>query len=163
MTKDPLHEPLIQEPIIPTNINFNDYEGGEDDDAQYDEEAGNAFHTPEAPDGFMYQYRRYSVKGAPDQDHYTYLLRRGWRPVPTSRHPSLMAPDHPKDAAIIKRGMILMEIPLDRHTSRVAKSKSNATQQVREKEAQLSQTPDQTMKRTGVKLDREYLPHKIEE
>lgn len=161
--RDPLHEPLLSEPIIPTNISFADYELADENDSEYDEEAGNAFTTPEPPEGFIYQYKRYSVKGAPDQDHYTYLLRRGWRPVPSKRHPFIMTPGHPSDAAIIKRGMILMEIPLDRHAARVAKSNSDATKQVREKEAQLSNTPEKNLPRTGVKLGKEYLPHVIEE
>jgi hypothetical protein len=164
MAPNPLREPTREALFVKVG-NFDDFNLSEEDlDAM---DGDNKFAVPDAPDNMSYQWRRYAVKGAPDHDHYTHLLQRGWRPVPTSRHPSLMPPGTPKDDAILKSGMILMEIPIDRQRARDAKSNSEAVNQVRAKEAQLSNAPNvngsDTLPRTKPQLGKEYIAHKIED
>jgi len=97
------------------------------------------------PDGWSYEWKRKTIWGKEDPAHEVELMRKGWEPVPATRHPEMM----PKGnwQTIERDGMILMERPKvltdDAHNANL----KNARLQVRAKEAQLNQAPDGTFDR----------------
>ena len=97
------------------------------------------------PDGWSYEWKRKTIWGKEDPAHEVELARKGWEPVPASRHPEMM----PKGnwQTIERDGMILMERPKvltdDAHNTNL----KSARLQVRAKEAQLNQAPDGTFER----------------
>lgn len=97
------------------------------------------------PDGWSYEWKRKTIWGKEDPAHEVELARKGWEPVPASRHPEMM----PKGnwQTIERDGMILMERPKvltdDAHNANL----KNARLQVKAKEAQLNQAPDGTFER----------------
>jgi len=97
------------------------------------------------PDGWSYEWKRKTIWGKEDPAHEVELMRKGWEPVPATRHPEMM----PKGnwQTIERDGMILMERPKvltdDAHNANL----KNARLQVRAKEAQLNQAPDGTFER----------------
>jgi hypothetical protein len=76
------------------------------------EQSGNEFDFPLhlIPDGWEYQWKRYSTAGLENAQYLAGLDQRGWKPVPASRHPDQM-PLGNTGEAIIRKGMILMELP----------------------------------------------------
>lgn len=69
------------------------------------------------PDGMEYMWVRYECLGMPDRSRMSQVLRAGWSPVPSSRHPTWGDPLMPGEKAepddnIRRGGLILMEIPL---------------------------------------------------
>ena len=89
------------------------------------------------PDGWSYEWKRRTVLGAEDPAYQVALARSGWEPVPTSRHPSYMpmGGDYP---FIERKGMILMERPLEITQDARDNELRKARAQVRQKEAQLN-------------------------
>ena len=89
------------------------------------------------PEGWSYEWKRRTVLGAEDPAYQVALARAGWEPVPTSRHPSYMpmGGDYP---FIERKGMILMERPLEITDDARAAELRKARMQVRQKEAQLN-------------------------
>lgn len=89
------------------------------------------------PEGWAYEWKRKTVLGAEDPAYQVALARAGWEPVPTSRHPSYMpiSGDYPY---IERKGMILMERPLEITEEARNAELRKARQQVRQKEAQLN-------------------------
>lgn len=64
-----------------------------------------------APDGFMYERKRYSILNKPDLAHWNRVQRGGWRAVPQRRHPELASdPGSPK-GWIMQDGLVLCERP----------------------------------------------------
>ena len=104
------------------------------------------------PDGWSYEWKRRTVllserdDGA-NQSYMTLIQQRGWEPVPTSRHPELMPKGHNGAAAIERKGLILMERPLEitKEVEQLEKRKARA--QVGQKEAQLNNAPQGTFGR----------------
>lgn len=103
------------------------------------------------PDGWTYEWKRYTTVGAEDPTYQTALARAGWEPVPVSRHPEMM-PSTTKDMIITRKGMILMERPTEIVDERRRIEQRKARDQVRAKEAQLSGTPEGTMTRDHAKV-----------
>lgn len=64
------------------------------------------------PDGWCYEWKVRSVLGAEDPAREVDLRRRGWEPVEASRHPEMM-PRGSTAADITRKGMVLMERPLE--------------------------------------------------
>lgn len=98
------------------------------------------------PDGWAYEWKRRLLLGAEDPSHNVALYRMGWEPVPVSRHPEMM----PRDWAgqtIERKGMILMERPLELVEEARQIERRKAVNQVRDKEAQIAGTPDGTLTR----------------
>lgn len=98
------------------------------------------------PDGWAYEWKRRLLLGAEDPSHNVALYRMGWEPVPLSRHPEMM----PRDWAgntIERKGMILMERPLELVQEARQIERRKAVNQVRDKEAQIAGTPDGTLTR----------------
>lgn len=99
------------------------------------------------PPGWSYEWKRKVVLGKEDPAYQVHLARTGWEPVPASRHPSYM-PEGSTSATIERKGMILMERPLELSEEARAIDARRARNQVRQKEAQLNSAPDGTMQRT---------------
>jgi hypothetical protein len=97
------------------------------------------------PDGWSYEWKRKTIWGKEDPAHDVEMARLGWEPVPATRHPELM----PKGnwQTIERDGMILMERPKVLTDEAHRRNLQTARQQVRAKEAQLSQTPEGTLPR----------------
>jgi hypothetical protein len=97
------------------------------------------------PDGWSYEWKRKTLWGKEDTAHDVEMSRLGWEAVPVTRHPELM----PKGnfQTIERDGMILMERPKVLTDEAHAANLRRARQQVRAKEAQLSQSPDGTLPR----------------
>lgn len=104
-----------------------------------DEGTDEFYINPEdVPDGWKYEWKRKTVFGAEDPAYQVALARAGWEPVPTKRHPAYM-PDTGNYPTIERKGMILMERPLEIHEEAEARDYRKATNQVRVKESQLTQ------------------------
>lgn len=98
------------------------------------------------PDGWSYEWKRQEVLGKPDPSYQVSLARRGWEPVPRSRHPELM-PDNFQGDCILREGMILMERPKEITDEVKAADYRRAREQVRAKETQLGAAPPGTFER----------------
>lgn len=100
------------------------------------------------PEGWSYEWKRRTVLGAEDPAYQVALARAGWEPVPTSRHPSYMpmGGDYP---FIERKGMILMERPLEITDDARNSELRKARMQVRQKEAQLNSAESGQFERTN--------------
>lgn len=100
------------------------------------------------PEGWSYEWKRRTVLGAEDPAYQVALARAGWEPVPTSRHPSYMpmGGDYP---FIERKGMILMERPLEITEDARSAELRKARLQVRQKEAQLNSAEGGQFERTN--------------
>lgn len=98
------------------------------------------------PDGWSYEWKRRLLLGAEDPSHNVALYRMGWEPVPASRHPEMMPRGWHGDT-IERKGMILMERPLELVEEARSHELRKARNQVRDKEAQLAGTPEGTLTR----------------
>lgn len=98
------------------------------------------------PEGWSYEWKRRLLLGAEDPSHNVALYRMGWEPVPLSRHPEMMPRDW-KGNTIERKGMILMERPLELVEEARQIERRKAVNQVRDKEAQIAGTPDGTLTR----------------
>lgn len=92
------------------------------------------------PDGWSYEWKMKSVLGAEDPAYAVSIARKGWEPVPASRHPSMM-PEGNKYQTIERKGMILMERPLEITDEARRIERRKAVNQVRQKEEQLNSAP----------------------
>ena len=92
------------------------------------------------PPGWSYEWKRKTVLGQEDPAYMVSLARKGWEPVPASRHPHMM-PEGYASAAIERKGLILMERPLELTEEQRELDRRAAINQVRQKEQQLAQAP----------------------
>lgn len=92
------------------------------------------------PDGWSYEWKRFTVLGQEDPAYQVQLRRVGWTPVPASRHPEMMPADS-KDEVVMRKGMILMERPQEISDEVRSIDKKRARDQVRVKEQQLNEAP----------------------
>jgi hypothetical protein len=112
------------------------------------------------PDGWSYEWKTRTVLGAEDPAHQVALARRGWESVPASRHPELMPMGY-KGAEITRKGMVLMERPMEITQEAKDASLRRARIQMRDKEAQLTQAKGGEFDRTNkgdplVKISKKY-------
>jgi hypothetical protein len=122
------------------------------------------------PEGWSYEWKRHSVLGALDPAYEVQVAKGGWEPVPASRHADMM-PTHYDGNTILRKGMILMERPLEITLRARQRDQMNARNQVRQKEAQLTGAPagdnspfDPTNKGASlVKISKSYEPMVIPE
>jgi hypothetical protein len=117
------------------------------------------------PDGWSYEWKRYTTLGAQDPSYQVSLARGGWEAVPASRHPELM-PDNWKGAHIERKGMILMERPAEITEQVKAREERKARDQVGQKEQQLYGAPAGQFQRDNkgnplVKVAKSYEPMAI--
>lgn len=137
------------------------------DHGQLPDEGPDEFYVDreEIPAGWDYEWKTRTVVNKEDPAYQVQLARSGWEPVPAGRHPHFM----PKDSTsplIERKGMILMERPLE-ITKRVKmRDQGRALNQVRQKEAQLAGAPDGQFERENkgnslVKVGKSYEPMPI--
>lgn len=88
------------------------------------------------PDGWSYEWKRHAVLGQTDPSYEVSLAQKGWEAVPRTRHPFLMPENH-QGETIERRGMILMERPLEITKEVKAHELRKARTQVGDKEKQL--------------------------
>jgi hypothetical protein len=112
------------------------------------------------PPGWSYEWKRKTNVGAEDPAYQVSLARKGWDPVPASRHPSYM-PTGSSNATIERKGMILMERPKELTDEAKGIEYRKARDQVRHKEQQLNAAPDNQFGRNNkdqsmVKVHKSY-------
>lgn len=112
------------------------------------------------PDGWSYEWKTRTVLGAEDPAHQVALARRGWESVPASRHPELM-PMNYTGVEITRKGMVLMERPMEITQEAKDATLRRARIQMRDKEAQLQQAKGGEFDRTNkgdplVKISKKY-------
>lgn len=112
------------------------------------------------PEGWKYNWKRKSSFGKEDPAYQVHLARRGWEAVPASRHPSYM-PEGTTSEIIERKGMVLMEIPLEIYKEMQKIELKRARDQVRQKEAQLNSAPEGQFARANkdsplVKIHKSY-------
>lgn len=61
--------------------------------------------TPEAPLGFIYEWKASEIIGHNNENHISKMITAGWPFVPPMRHPEM----HSKDDRIFMKGLLLME------------------------------------------------------
>lgn len=93
------------------------------------------------PPGWSYEWKRKTVMGMEDPAYQVQLSRMGWEPVPASRHPSYMPVGNSYNT-IERKGMILMERPMELTEEARSIEARRARDRVRQKEAQLNSAPD---------------------
>lgn len=111
-------------------------------------ELPNEFDIPPGyiPQGWSYQWIRASTVGKEDPDNLMARAATGWQPVPLSRHRTMM-PDSYKGSYIERKGLILMERPLEITEEMRRRDQKIAKQVVRDKEISLGETPANTLPR----------------
>jgi len=116
------------------------------------DEGTDEFYIPPdyIPDGWTYEWKRYSTYNQIDSSHIRELERKGWAFVPSSRHPNLMAIGD-QGNIILRKGLALMERPTEIVEEARMIERRRAADQVRAKEQQLSGTPEGTMTRDHAK------------
>lgn len=102
------------------------------------------------PDGWTYEWKRYSTYNQIDSSHIREMERKGWAFVPSSRHPQMMAIGDTGNI-ILRKGLVLMERPTEIVDEARMIERRRAADQVRSKEQQLSGTPEGTMTRDHAK------------
>jgi hypothetical protein len=102
------------------------------------------------PDGWTYEWKRYSTYNEIDSSHIREMERKGWSFVPSSRHSNMMAIGDTGNI-ILRKGLVLMERPTEIVDEARLIERRRASEQVRSKEAQLSGTPEGTMTRDHAK------------
>lgn len=112
------------------------------------------------PEGWSYEWKVRTVLGAEDPAHQVALARKGWEIVPASRHPELMPMGY-KGVEITRKGMVLMERPLEITEEARKVEYRKARMQMRDKEAQLTQAKGGEFDRTNkgdplVKINKKY-------
>jgi hypothetical protein len=98
------------------------------------------------PDGWSYEWKRETVHGQPDPSYQVTLAQRGWEPVPASRHKDLVPPGW-TGTHIPRKGCVLMERPKEITDEVRTQDNRRASEQVRQKEAQLGASPPGTFER----------------
>jgi hypothetical protein len=100
------------------------------------------------PDGWSYEWKVRTVLNAENPAHQLELQRRGWTPVPASRHPEKM-PSEWKGQTIEMDGMIMMERPKEITDEAINDRLRRARMQVRAKEEQLAAAPSGQFERAN--------------
>jgi hypothetical protein len=113
------------------------------------------------PPGWSYEWKRKTVLGQEDPAYMVSLARKGWEPVPASRHPHMMPEGWTATATIERKGLILMERPLELTEEQREIDRRAAINQVRQKEQQLAAAPAGTFDRNNkdsslVKVKKSY-------
>lgn len=113
------------------------------------------FMAPTPPDGWTYEWKRKTILGQEDPAYQVSLLRMGWEPVPTSRHPEMM-PSGGNHPVIERKGVVLMERPTELVEEARSIERRRAVLQVKSKEAQIAGTPEGTLERVSPTIKKGY-------
>lgn len=121
----------------------------------------------DVPVGWTYEWKRWLNVGAEDPAYEVAVRRKGWTPVPASRHPSYM-PSNMRDGPITRKGMMLMERPKSITDKVRDRETLKARLQILNKERQLNQTPEGHLERSNkdrslVQVKKSYEPIEIPE
>lgn len=114
------------------------------------------------PPGWSYEWKRRTVMNEENAAYQVQLQLKGWEPVPASRHPEYM-PDGGRYSTIERKGMVLMERPLEITEAARQAELRKARLQVRSKEEQLNAAPNGTFERNNkdaslAKVSKSYEP-----
>jgi hypothetical protein len=114
------------------------------------------------PPGWSYEWKRRTVMNEENAAYQVQLQLKGWEPVPSSRHPEYM-PNNGRFAHIERKGMVLMERPLEITEAARQSDSRKARIQVRSKEEQLNAAPGGTFERSNkdsgmAKVNKSYEP-----
>lgn len=111
------------------------------------------------PDGWTYEWKRFSVLGQEDTGAMLTYRRAGWEEVPMSRHPEMM-PLGSVEHFIMRKGMVLMERPQVISQDFEDRMLRKARQQVSDKEAEAKggayANPDAGFEARGNKIGHSY-------
>jgi hypothetical protein len=116
----------------------------------------------EIPEGQTWEWKRYSVLGQVDGENHQTCAEAGWLPVtwgdrlPIKRPPNLT--ELGLREPVIKKGMMLMERPVELTIEARVEDYDKANQQVIDKFRELGQAPADTLPRQRPQLKREYAP-----
>ena len=119
----------------------------------------NEFHIDpsDIPEGWDYNWKRYTVIGLKDDAYDVELAQAGWEPVDASRHPEMMPIGY--SGPIIRKEMILMERPSEISDMAKQRELSEARRAVADKEKALGLAPsghfDRDSNRTGIRKNYE--------
>lgn len=100
----------------------------------------------EAPPGWTYEWKTFSVWNKEYPQYHNALLRSGWQAVPATRHRDKMVPGS-TDESIIIDGLMLMERPQELTQQRRRSEYLKAVEIVRMSEARLADAPPGTAPR----------------
>ena len=131
------------------------------------DEGTDEFYIPKSviPEGWSYEWKRKLLVGQEDPAYQVALARQGWEPVPASRHRNMMPEGHYN--TIERKGMILMERPLEITNAHLQLERRKAAAQVRQKEQQLAGAPDGQFgrddPRVKPKITKSFEPIQLEE
>ena len=92
------------------------------------------------PPGWAYEWKRKTILGQEDPAYEVQLARTGWDTVPGNRHPNMMPTG--SHAQITRKGMVLMERPLELVEEARDIEKRKARMHMRVKEQQLASAHD---------------------
>ena len=130
-------------------------------------EDNDEFYIPQSiiPDGWEYEWKRWSVLNQEDPIYQTELRRHGWDYVEASRHPEMM-PLGSTEKTIIRKGMVLMERPAEISDRVRDHERRKARDRVRQKEEQLNTPGPGEFERSNkdsslVKVKKSYSPMPI--
>jgi hypothetical protein len=106
------------------------------------------------PDGWTYEWKRRLLFNKEDPTYAVQLAREGWEPVPVNRdkHHRAMMPSDWQGTTIERHGMMLMERPAEITQDYRNIEARKARNQVKQKEEQLSTTPDGTLSRNDPRV-----------
>jgi hypothetical protein len=88
------------------------------------------------PEGWTYEWKRWTTLNKEDPAYQTELAQAGWEPVPAQRHPGLM-PKNYRGETIEREGMMLCERPTEIVEEAKARDLNEARMQVRSRETVL--------------------------
>ena len=132
-------------------------------DDQFDAQMYDEFYIDPRiiPEGWDYNWKRETIAGQVDEDHLTEMRIAGWEPVDSRRHPNMMPPNY--TGPVRRKGMILMERPLEITNMAREREVATAREVVAAKERSLGMSPGGTFERdrakTGVR--KSYSPINI--
>jgi len=103
--------------------------------ADFDADGVDDFAVPAPPDGWSYEWKRFSSMNMEDRSHQNHVKSTGWQPVPATRHPEMM--EAGATGAIERKGMMLMERPEEITNMVKERDYRKARNEVTHKEQQL--------------------------
>lgn len=125
------------------------------------DEGNDKYYIPleDIPPDWEYEWKRKSVFNVEDPAYMVQLARKGWEPVPASRHPEFM-PISGKYNTIERDGMILMERPKEISDEARARDAREARFRMQAQKEHLQSTPDGQFERSRpvVKSTYESIP-----
>lgn len=117
------------------------------------DDGSDEFHIPDSdvPPGWSYEWKRHTTFNAEDPSYWGQVLRHGWEPVPANRHPHMVAGGG-NQKVIDRKGMVLMERPLEITQEMRRKADKDARNQVRAKELEATGKPLESFDRDNPQL-----------